>query len=285
MTAFLDALIKYPFMQYALFTGLLVSISCGVVGSYVVVRRISYIAGSISHSVLGGMGIAKYLQVVHGITWLTPLIGAIIAALVSAMLIGIVSLRSKQREDTVIGAIWAIGMAIGVLFMSQTPGYGEDLMSYLFGNILMVTPSNLVLITALDIIVIAVGVFFYRPLLAICFDEEYARLRGINVDFYYLLLLSLTAITVVLLVTIVGIILVIALMTLPSAISGHFTKSLWGMMILGAILSAFFTTTGLAISFQPDLPTGATTIIIAGIAYLIVATRRRPKRLKKQVKL
>jgi len=275
MMEFFDALFRYSFIQYALLTGVLASIACGVVGSLVVVRRITYIAGAIAHSVLGGMGAARYLQVVHGITWISPLSGALIASLVAALIIGIVSIKLKEREDTIIGAIWAAGMAIGIIFITKTPGYGEDLMSYLFGNILMVTPNDLKLIAALDGFVILVGLIFYNQLLAICFDEEFARLRGLKVELYYLLLLCLTALTVVLLVTVVGIVLVIALITLPVAVAGIFSKRLWQMMILSALLSSIFTATGLMISYSPNLPSGAAIIMVASIAYILslVATR------------
>ena len=268
MQTFIDAVIQFPFMQYALLAGLLSSVACGVVGSFVVVRRISYIAGGIAHSVLGGMGAARYLQVVYGWDWCSPMLGALISALAAALIIGVVSLRGKQREDTVIGAIWAIGMAVGILFISQTPGYGEDLMGYLFGNILMVARADLFVIASLDVIVVAVVIVFYKRLMAVCFDEEFARVRGLNVEFYYLLLLCLTALTVVLLVSVVGIIMVIALVTLPAAIAGRFTHSLWGMMMLAVILSSIFTTLGLALSFGPNLPAGATIIVIAGLAYV-----------------
>jgi zinc transport system permease protein len=272
MAAFLTDLPRYPFLQYALLTGLLVSVACGIIGSYVVTRRITYIAGSIAHTVLGGLGAARYCQTVFGWEWFHPLYGAVLAALVSAVLIGLVSMRARQREDTVIGALWAVGMAAGILFIFKTPGYNEDLMSYLFGSILMVSPQDLWMIAALDILVVIVGVLFYNQFLALCFDEEFARLRGVHVEFYYLLLLCLTALTVVLLVTVVGIVMVIALLTLPAAVAGELTKRLWHMMVLSTVLTALFTTAGLALSYGPDLPAGATTIIIAGIAYLLVST-------------
>jgi zinc transport system permease protein len=141
-------------------------------------------------------------------------------------------------------------------------------MSYLFGNILMVSPGDLRLIAALDLLVVVMGVVCYRPLLAVCFDEEFARVRGLNVEFYYLLLLCLTALTVVLLVTVVGIVLVIALLTLPAAVAGFFSRKLWQMMALATLFSVIFTTMGLALSYGSDLPTGATTIILAGAVYL-----------------
>jgi len=281
MSAFLADLPRYPFLQYALLTGLLVSVACGIIGSYVVTKRITYIAGSIAHTVLGGLGAARYCQTVYHWEWFHPLYGAILAALVSAVIIGVVSMRARQREDTVIGSLWAIGMAAGILFIYKTPGYNEDLMSYLFGSILMVSPQDLWMIAGLDILVVIVGVLFYNQFLALCFDEEFARLRGVHVEFYYLLLLCLTALTVVLLVTVVGIVMVIALLTLPAAVAGELTKRLWHMMALSTVLTALFTTAGLAVSYGPDLPAGATTIIIAGITYLLVVLGLRLFRLRR----
>ncbi|MEA2063587.1 MAG: metal ABC transporter permease, partial [Gemmatimonadota bacterium] len=139
----------HAFLQYALAAGVLSSVACGVVGTYVVTRRISYIAGGISHCVLGGIGVARYLQQVHGWNWFDPMYGAAAAALGAALLIGFISMRAAEREDTVISALWALGMAVGIIFISMTPGYSADLVSYLFGNILMVTPAELWLIAVL----------------------------------------------------------------------------------------------------------------------------------------
>lgn len=270
MGEFITALFRHSFLQYALLTGLLASVACGIVGTYVVTRRITYIGGGIAHSILGGMGMAYFLSVAYHWNGVKPLYGAIVAALLSAIIIGLVSLKSRQREDTVISAIWAIGMALGVLFISRTPGYNQDLMSYLFGNILMVTRADLWLIGGLDALVILIGILFYNQFTAVCFDEEFARVRGLNVSFYYLLLLCLTALTVVILVTVVGIVMVIALLTLPVAVAGQFTRTMWGTMILATILSIVFVVTGLAVSYEPNLPAGATVILIAGLVYLVV---------------
>ena len=231
MDGFLETLARPDegmFLRYALAAGLLASVACGVIGSYVVTRRITYIAGGIAHCVLGGMGAARYLQIVHGWEWCHPLYGAVAAALMAAFVIGMVSLHAREREDAVIGAVWAVGMAVGILFIWKTPGYNEDLMSYLFGNISMVTRDSLWLILALDVVVVAAGLAFYHQFVAVSFDEEFARLRGVRVEFYYFLLLGLTALTVVLLVTVVGIVLVIALLTLPAAIAGVSTTVLAG---------------------------------------------------------
>lgn len=270
MIDFLGALAEHSFLQYALAAGLLASVACGVVGSYVAARRITYIAGGIAHSVLGGLGAARYLQVTQDWEWLHPLYGAVVAALLSALIIGVVSLRWRESEDTVISAIWAIGMATGVLFIAQTPGYAENLMSYLFGNILMVTPTSLWLIAGLDVLVVGLGMLFYKQLVAISFDEEFARLRGINVEAFYLLLLCMTALTVVLLVTVVGLVMVIALLTLPIAIASRLSRSLWQVMAVSAVIIAALTVLGLGVSYSANLPAGATIILLTGALYLLV---------------
>ena len=283
MAEFLQALWapENAFLRLALLAAVLASVACGVVGSYVVSRRITYIAGGVAHCVLGGMGLAKYLNVVHGWHWLRPLHGAVAAALAAAMIIGLVSMRARQREDTVISAVWAIGMALGILFIGATPGYREELVSYLFGNILMVTARDVWLIAALDLVVLGIVCAFYRQLVAVCFDEEFARLRGINVEAYYLLLLCLTALTVVSLVTVVGIVMVIALLALPAATAGNFSKTLWQMMALATLFSILFTTFGLALSYGPDLPAGATIVTLAGGVYLLVSIGARIRRMRR----
>jgi len=283
MSEFLHALQISPMLQCALAAGLLASIACGVVGSYVVARRITYLAGGIAHCVLGGMGAAGYchkalgwswVDPILGVEWVSPMSGAVLAALAAAGIIGVVSLRLKQREDTVISALWAAGMAIGVLFIAKTPGYQQDLMGYLFGNILMVPSQDLILIAILDVVVVAVSLAMYKQFLAICFDEEFARARGIRVETYYLLLLALTALTVVLLVTVVGIVMVIALLALPVATAALMARRLWQVMILAVGLSMGLTTAGLAVSYGPDLRSGAVIVVMSAGLYLVVLVAR-----------
>ena len=281
MIQFFVDLQAYAFLQNALVAGLLAGVACGVVGSYVVTRRISYIAGGIAHCVLGGIGAARYFQKVHGWENFEPIYGAVVAALLAAGLIGFVSIRAAEREDTVISALWALGMAAGLLFITRTPGYNEDLMSYLFGNILLVSPRDLILLAVLDCVVVGLAILFYNRFLAVCFDEEFSRLRSVPVEFFYLLLLVLIALTVVLLISVVGIVLVIALLTLPAAVAGRFTRSLAGMMVLAAVLSVLFTTGGLAASYGANLPAGAVTIMIAGVVYLAVNLGGRVFNLRK----
>ncbi|MDZ7642618.1 MAG: iron chelate uptake ABC transporter family permease subunit [Desulfurivibrio sp.] len=263
-----------PFFRYAFMVGALASISFGVVGSYVVAKRISYLAGAIAHCVLGGIGAGLYLRHQLGLSWFDPLYGALAAALLAALIIGLVSLHAKQREDTVIGALWATGMAVGLLFIAKTPGYVEP-MSYLFGNILLISSRDLLMVAVLNLVVVGVALLCYRQLLAVCFDEEFARLRGLNTDFYTLLLLCLTALTVVLLVRVVGIVMVIALLTLPAAVAGTFARTL-GQMMLGAILACLlFVTAGLALSFNHDLPSGPVIILVAALVYLAALAWRK----------
>jgi zinc transport system permease protein len=277
MNDFFHALLSQEFLQIALAGGLLASIACGVMGSYVVVKRMSFLAGGIAHTVLSGMGIAYFLNK-------SPIAGAVVAALVAAWVIGWVSLRWRQTSDTIIAALWSFGMAVGVVFISKTPGYNVDLMSYLFGSILMIPRGALFIMAGLDGIIVLVVVLFYQQFLAVAFDEEFARLRGLPVDFLYLLLLTLVALTVVVLIQVVGLILVIALLTLPAAIAAQYLRRLAPIMGLATLLGMVFTSGGLALSYRPDLPSGATIILVAGTAYflsLLVSGLVRRWRVKK----
>lgn len=279
MTDFFNTLLdpSISFLRYALIAGLLASVAFGIIGSYVVVKRITYIAGAIAHCVLGGIGAALFFSQHYGLSWLTPMTGAVLAALAAALVIGLVSIHAQEREDSVISALWVSGMAAGIMFMAKTPGY-IDPMSYLFGNILMISRQDLWTIVALDSCVVTLGILSYSKMLAVCFDEEFARLRGVHTKFYYLLLLCLTALTIVLMIRIVGIVLVIALFSLPAAVAGHFSSRLWQMMAISTLLSMFYVTTGLAVSYGPNLPSGATIVMIAGLSYLLVMAAKMLRR-------
>ena len=268
MSEFIHALAQHSFLQYAVIAGLLASVGCGVIGTYVVVKRISFIAGGIAHSVLGGMGAAVYFG-------FDPLVGAIAAAVVAALLIGWIRLQWKTQEDTMIGALWAIGMAVGIMFISKTPGYQADLMSYLFGNILLVSKESLWIMAAMDAVLLFIVGAYHRQFLAVAFDEEFARLQGIPVSFFYLLLLVLVAVTVVLLIQVVGLILVLALLTLPAAVAGHYVHSLGRIMLLATLIGSLITLLGLAVSYGPDLPSGPTIILLAGAIYVTSALLTR----------
>jgi zinc transport system permease protein len=271
MIEFINALFDpdNEFLRLALYVATLASISFGIIGTYVVTRRISYLAGAIAHCVFGGIGAGLYLQNKIGLAWFDPMYGAVISAILSAVIIGLVSIYAQQREDTVIGALWAVGMATGLIFIDITPGY-FDMMSYLFGDILLISHNDLWIVTCLDIVVAGLSIYFYNKLLAVCFDDEFALLRGIHAHAFYILLLCLTALTVVLLVRVVGIIMVIALLTIPAAVAGQLAKRLWLMMVLAIFLCMVFTWSGLAISYTYNLSSGPTIILVAGVTYMVV---------------
>ena len=256
-------------LRRALLLAILAAPVLGIVGSLVVTRRISSLAGASAHTALGGVGLALFLQRVCGLTWCSGTVGALIGAVTAAIVVGLVSIYAKEREDTVIGVVWALGMSIGLLFLDRTPGY-VDWQGYLFGNILLIPVPELWLTGALDLLVLVLIWCFYNRILAMSFDAVFARLRGIEVNLLYLLLLVLTALTVVMLIRIVGIILVIALLTLPGAASGALTRHLWSMMIVGSVLSWLFITSGLLASYFLDLPSGPAVVVIASVGYLMV---------------
>lgn len=258
---FLAAVFEYRFLQLAVLASLLAGVSCGMVGTYVVVKRMGYLAGGIAHAVLGGIGAALFFG--H-----PAMLGALVAAIVAALILGAVQLYWREQEDVLIGALWAVGMAVGVMFIAKTPGYQVDLMTYLFGNILLVSPSQLWLMLGLDACLVVVVVLFFRQFEAVAFDEEFARTRGLPVTPLYLLLLCLIAVSVVLLVQIVGLILVIALLTLPAAVARHYVYNVAPMMALSAALTTLFCLAGLALAYGPDLPAGATIIMVAAVTYL-----------------
>lgn len=264
MTSF----IALPFLLSSLLAGIVSSITSGIIGSYVVVKRIVFISGSIAHSVLGGMGFFLWLKRTYQWSWLDPLYGALVAAVLSALLIGWIHLKYREREDTVIAAIWSTGMAIGVIFVSLTPGYNVELMNFLFGNILWISQSDLILLSSLTILVVATTLILHQKFQAVCFDETESQLRGISATKYYLILLNLVAISVVILIQIVGAILVIAMLAIPAAIAGHFAKKLSHMMVGAVILGIAFTMVGLAVSFYLNWPAGATIALIAALAYV-----------------
>ncbi len=269
MITFFEALEINPLLLAAVLAGLAASVVSGIVGSYIVVKRIAFIGGSISHSVLSGIGVCIWLERTQGITWVSPLLGALIAAAASALLIGWIHLHHREREDSAIACIWSIGMAIGIVFISQTPGFNVELTNFLIGNILWVSKTDLYILTALDLSVVLLVLFLHKRLLTLCFDEEQARLQGVPVNQFYILLLLLIAISIVLLVQVVGIVLVMTMLTIPAAIANLLTTRLSNMMILAVFLSALFCLSGNIVAYYADWPTGATIALIAGGVYIL----------------
>ncbi|MAB75423.1 MAG: hypothetical protein CMO47_03070 [Verrucomicrobiales bacterium] len=277
MTEFIEAVQTIPLIRYSLLAGIVSAFTFGTVGSFVVTRRISYIAAAIAHSMLGGIGAAFYFGRSCDIAWLTPMLGGLIAALLSAAIIGWVSLKASEREDTIISAIWAFGMAAGILFIHYTPGQKPNLESYIFGNILVTSGSDVTATFALGLLVLILVALFYHKLVAVCFDEEFARLRGINSGAYFLLILALTAISMVLMVRVAGIILSLALLILPAATASRFSQQLWVIILASITLTLIYNTFGLAMSFQLNVPTGPFIVLCAaavyGISFLIKRNR------------
>jgi zinc transport system permease protein len=274
--AFFTALLQpdNAFLRLSLAVGLAASIAFGIIGTYVVTRRISYLAGAVSHCVLGGIGLSLWLASTGVMKGVDPVYGALAAALVAAFIIGRFGRRPGQREETMIGATWAIGMAIGIIFIDLTPGY-FDLASYLFGDILLVSYRDLARILALDLVIILFAAGFYHQLLAVCFDEEFARLRGLKVEFYYQALLALTAVTVVLMIRVVGIVMVIAMLTLPAATGALFARRLVEMMLLAILFAAIAALAGLTLSYNLNLSSGPVIVMVSGIIYLTAAGGRK----------
>ena len=253
-------ILSYDFMRNALFGGLLVSIVCGVVGSLVVINRMSFIAGGIAHGAYGGIGIALFLGI-------SPVLGASVFALFLGLLIAYVTLRNTERFDAVIGAIWAFGMALGIIFADLTPGYKSDLMSFLFGSILAINHENLIFIGICGAAFAALTACFYRQFLAISFDKEFALLRGVNTSIFYYVLVVMASLAVVASIQIVGLILVISLMTIPPFIAEKISKSLGSMMAISCALSALFCAAGLVLSFKLNLTSGASIILVASVCF------------------
>jgi zinc transport system permease protein len=257
----LEAL-QFEFMQNALIAGLLASLICGVMGTMVVVNRIVFLSGGIAHAAFGGIGLAFFFG------W-HYLVGTIGFAVLAALIMAIITLKAKHRADTIIGVIWAIGMAIGILLLDLTPGYNVDLMSYLFGSILAVPDTDIWLMVGVGAVILAVVIYFYHDYLALSYDEEFAQIRGVKVKTLYILMIVLLALGIVMVIQVVGLILVIALLTIPPYIAEKFSKSLFQMMILSSMLGAFFTVSGLWFSYEFNLTSGASIILVAGIGFLI----------------
>ncbi len=262
------SVLQYDFMQHALAAGVLVSIACGVVGTYVVVRRMVFISGGVSHATFGGIGLAYYVG-------FNPIAGALGFAVLAAMAMGILSRRMHLSEDTGIGVLWATGMALGVVFVGLSDGYAPDLFSYLFGNILTVQRSDLLFMALLNAVIIITVLAFYKEFLAISFDEEFSRAEGVPTNALNMVLLGLIALTIVMVIRVVGIVLVIALLSIPPAIARQYTHRLSTMMWLAVAVSVVLATGGIALSYVMDLGSGATIILLGGVALLLVMLERR----------
>jgi len=263
----LDAL-HFEFMRHALAAGLLASIICGIMGTLVVANRIVFLSGGIAHAAYGGIGLAFFMS------W-PYLVGTIGFSLAAALVMAAVTLRARHRADTIIGVIWAVGMATGIILLDLTPGYNVDLMSYLFGSILTVPAADLWIMLGTGLGVTGFVAVFYQDLLTLSYDEEFARIRGVPVNALYFALIGLLAVTIVMVIQVVGLILVIALLTIPPFIVERYAQSLFQMMVGSSVLGALFTVAGLWLSYAFDLTSGASIIMVAGAAFFIALLAER----------
>jgi zinc transport system permease protein len=257
MIEWIRNVLAYDFMRNALLAALLVSLACGAIGTLVVLNRIVMISGGIAHAAYGGVGLAYFFG-------FNPVLGAIGFGLISSVGMGLTQRKLHERADTVIGVLWAIGMAIGIIFVSLSPGYKADLMSYLFGSILAVSALDLWLMLAVAVLAILFIWLFYRPLQAISFDETFAAVRNLPV-------IVVVGLAVVISMRVVGLILVIAFLTIPPAIANMFSRRIWGIMLLAVGLGLGFSISGLLLSYSLNLPAGAVIILIMGLAYLVAS--------------
>ena len=261
MPSFLDAL-SYEFVRNALMAGVIASVLCGVVGTFVVVKRLAFLSDGLSHAAFGGMGICYFLGI-------DPLLGAVALSLAAAIGLGSVNSETVRSYDTFIGVLWAVGMAVGIVFLYLAPGYAPNLMTYLFGNILLVSQRDIVLILVFAIVVLGILGLFFQGIVAVAFDEVFARVQGVRVRLLMTLLLTMIALTVVVLIQVVGIILVVALLTIPPVVALMLFKDLRGVLAASVLVGVGITLGGLALSFYYDLPSGPA-IILLGAALLAV---------------
>ncbi|MCX6076511.1 MAG: metal ABC transporter permease [Campylobacterales bacterium] len=254
--------LSYEFIQNAIIAGILVSLISGIIGSLIVVNRMVFLAGGIAHAAYGGIGIAIF-------SGIPIFFGTTVFAVVAALIMAFVTIKERENIDTFIGLIWAVGMAIGIILVDLTPGYNVDLMSYLFGSILAVTREDIYFMSALFVVIILVMTFWYRDILAVSYDSEYASLSGINVKFFYTLILILSALTVVIAIKVVGLILVIALLTIPIYIAQNLSSSLYSMMLISGFTASLFTIVGLWLSYSFDLTSGACIILVSALSLML----------------
>jgi len=254
--------LEFEFMRNALLAGLLASVICGIIGTLVVVNRLVLLSGGIAHAAFGGIGLSFFLGL--------PVMAVTLCfSFVVALILAGVTLKAKHRSDTIVGVLWAVGMALGVICLDLTPGYNVDLMSYLFGSILMVTQLDLLVMVVVGTMVLFITGYYYQDLLAMSYDEEFARLRNVPVKPLYFLLVCMIALSVVVIIRVVGLILIIALLTIPPYIAEKYARSLRMMMVFSVLLSCLFASSGLLLSYFLNVTSGAAIIMVAAAGFFI----------------
>jgi zinc transport system permease protein len=261
LTGFHD-LLNYPFFSNALLTAMLASISCGIAGTYIVARRKVFIAGGITHASFGGIGMGYFFG-------LNPVLGGALFGLLSALGIEFVARKTEIREDSAIGIIWSFGMALGIIFIFLTPGYAPNLMTYLFGNILTVSSKDITYMAILCLVIILFFWLFYRIILFVSFDEDYARSQKVPVNTINFILIALVALVIVINIRVTGIILVISFLTIPQSTANLFTRNFRKIIFYSIIIGLTGSFGGLFVSFRVNLPSGATIILIFVAIYTL----------------
>lgn len=262
---FIAEIFQYKFLAHAALACLLCGIACGIIGTYVVCRRLVFLSGGITHASFGGIGMAYYFGA-------NPLLGALIFSILSAWGIETFTSRKQIREDSAIGLIWSLGMAIGIIFIYLTPGYAPNLMSFLFGNILSVTSTDIVWMAIVDAVILLIFATMYRPILYVAFDREYARSQNFPTRIISYLMATLVAITIVISIRVVGIVLLISLLTIPAVIGNLISKSFNRILIYGSVIAALSAFAGLYISYKTNIPSGASTIFVLTLTLIAVKT-------------
>lgn len=259
----LASLLAMNFFRNALLASLLASVACGIIGTYIVSRRIVFISGGITHASFGGIGLGYYMG-------FDPILGAVIFGIFSALGIEFFTKKADLREDSAIAMLWALGMALGIIFIFLTPGYAPNLMSYLFGNILTVSQTDLLFLSLLTAGIIAFFLLFYRMILFISFDEQFALTNNSPVRLFNMILICLVALTIVLNIRVVGIILVMSLLTIPQAISNLFTRHFHRMILYSIFFGFAGSMAGLIFSYIYDIPSGAAIIFALVLMYSLI---------------
>ena len=262
---FIAEIFQYQFLAHAALACLLCGIACGIIGTYVVCRRLVFLSGGITHASFGGIGMAYYFGA-------NPLLGALIFAILSAWGIETFTSRKQIREDSAIGLIWSLGMAIGIIFIYLTPGYAPNLMSFLFGKILSVTSTDIIWMAIVDAFILLIFATMYRPILYVAFDREYARSQNFPTRIVSYLMATLVAITIVISIRVVGIVLLISLLTIPAVIGNLISKSFNRILIYGSVIAALSAFAGLYISYKTNIPSGASTIFVLTLTLIAVKT-------------
>lgn len=266
-TDMINSLIQYKFLQNAVISAILASVACGIIGSIIIEKRLVMMSGGIAHTAFGGIGLGFFLGI-------EPIVGAIFVTLCAAMGVVAIKRNTRMNTDIPIGIFWAAGMSLGILFIALSPGYPPDMNSYLFGDILMVSRGNIYIMLSLDLLIVFTVAALFHPLKAYLFDEEFSTVIGIKTAFIEVLLFALIALTVVVVIHVIGIILIMALLTAPPAIARLFTHDLKRLMLYSILLGAFFTLSGLWISYALNIPSGAAIALFISLVYGAVSALR-----------